>query len=115
MDSDGTIKWLYEGTDWNEAECTQNLRNMNYVLKNGSGENAIYVVASRSVGVDSSSAGFCVAAVRGGGVGGYGVSLCSSNSDAFNDSVYSESVPVRPVVSLPYDIQVEEDSAVDCG
>ena len=87
---------------------------MNYVLKNGSGENAIYVVASRSVDVYSGGAGFCVAAVSEGCVSSYG-RLCNSNSDGFNDGGKSESVPVRPVVSLPSDIQVEEDSAVDCG
>ena len=115
LDSDGTIKWLYEGTDWNEAECTQNLRNMNYVLKNGSGENAIYVVASRLVSVYSGGADFSVTVVDEGGVGSGGGRLCCSDSDDFDDFGYSKSVPVRPVVSLPSDIQVEEDSAVDCG
>lgn len=115
LDSDGTIKWLYEGTDWNEAECTQNLRNMNYVLKNGSGENATYVVASRSVSVNSSYAFFFVAAVYEGYVYSFDEGLCYSGSDDFYDYDYSVSVPVRPVVSLPSDIQVEEDSAVDCG
>lgn len=115
LDSDDTIKWLYEGSDWNEAECTQNLRNMNYVLKNSFGENALYVVASRSVFVGSSNVDFYVAAVYGGYVASYGGDLCYSSSDDFYDDGYSGSVPVRPVVSLPSDIQVEEDSAVDCG
>ena len=115
MDSDGTIKWSYEGTDWNVAECTQNLRNMNYVLKNSSGENALYVVASCSVDVYSSYANFYVSAVYEGGVNSNGEGLCYSDSVGFRAYGKSGSVPVRPVVSLPSDIQVEEDSAVDCG
>ena len=56
-----------------------------------------------------------MSAVNEGHVDSNDGDLCGSDSDGFGDDDYSESVPVRPVVSLPSDIQVEEDSAVDCG
>ena len=115
LDSDGTIKWSYEGTDWDEAECTQNLRNMNYVLKNSSGENAFYVVASRSMGMYPSEVYFYVTTVDECYVETNAVPLCLAYPDHFFNYELSDSVPVRPVVSLPSGIQVREDSGVDCG
>lgn len=59
-----------------------------------------WVVASRSVNVNSSNANFYVTAVNEGNVNSNGENLCNSNSDDFNDNDNSESVPVRPVASI---------------
>ena len=67
-----------------------------------------YLVASRSVEVDSGVARFCVAYVGGSGVNTYDYYLCYSNSsDAYDDGVLG-SFGVRPVVALPSSLLVED-------
>ena len=72
-------------------------------------ENSLYyVVASRAVGVFSSYAGFGVASVYCGGVGSYYCYLCGSGSSGAGSSGDASSVSVRPIVSLPSDLEVQE-------
>lgn len=103
-------KVSWEGTDWGEATTTlSKADNMKYVIGED-GTNA-YVVASRSVRVNSSDAGFRVAGVEGGIVDSNNYYLCYSDSSSAYDGGGSGSVPVRPVVVLPSSIQVEENAS----
>ena len=65
-----------------------------------------YVVASRSVIVNPSVAGFFVAGVGGGDAYAGDDYLCISDADDCNEFGSMGLVPVRPVVSLPSSIQV---------
>ena len=64
------------------------------------------MVASRSVGVSPSIAGFSVAGVGGGYAYAGGDRLCVSNAGDCGEGGSMGLVPVRPVVSLPSSIQV---------
>lgn len=82
-------QFIYVGPD-NDFDGVQlesgkiNEENYKYVVGDGYKEGAFfdpYVVASRSVLVDSGIAGFVIARVFGGNVHGYGDSLCYSDAD----------------------------------
>ena len=106
-------KFMYE-TLAGGGETTINEENFKYVVGEGYKEGTFfspYVVASRSVDVDSGDANFYVAAVRGGLVRSIDYSLCNSDAEGGNDRDHSEAVPVRPIVILPSDLQVEETSS----
>ena len=97
----------YEGNNWSATET--NLLtlpdNMKYVV--GESNELAYAVGSRSVGVDSSNAYFFVAGVDGGRVGSndYG-GFCYSDSGSASNGGFSNSVPVRPIVSLESSVQL---------
>ena len=100
------VFYSYEGTDWEEEEYTGTLDNLELIL--GENNEYTYVLASRSVDVDSDGAYFCVGIVGEGFVGSYGNFLCLADSSSFNDYGISEALPVRPVVSLSSEFTVEE-------
>ena len=103
-----TVKYVYEGSNWSEINYTSStLKITNIIL--GDSLDYVYLLASRSVGVGSDGAGFGVALVDGGFVGGDG-GLCDSRSDSFGDGGFSGAMPVRPIINLPSNIQVEEVS-----
>ncbi len=104
-----TVKYSYEGTSWGEANYTRStLKNTNIIL--GDSLDYVYLLASRSVNVDSGNANFDVAFVCEGLVHSNYNDLCLSDSDSFNDLGNSDAVPVRPIINLPSNIQVEEVS-----
>ena len=102
------LEWFWEGTDsdWQTTEYTGTLNNLDLI----SGENNefMYVLASRSVGVDSDYAGFGIGAVSEGGVYSSGNNFCHADSSSFHDFGASVAAPVRPVVYLSSEFLVEE-------
>ena len=70
-----------------------------------------YLVASRSVDVDSGYAHFYVARVGNSAVAANGYNLCYSNSDEGGDNGDRGSQGIRPIVILPSDIEVEENAS----
>ena len=106
-------KFMYE-TLAGGGETTINEENFKYVVGEGYKEGTFfspYVVASRSVNVSSGNASFYIAAVRGGLVRSIDYSLCNSDAEGGYDDDFSGTVPVRPIVILPSDLQVEETSS----
>ena len=105
--SDNTVKYAYEGNSLSpETYTTSTLKNMDIIL--GENSDYMYLLGSRSVSVYSSYADFSVANVGEGIVVSSNFDLCDSGSDGFNDSGYSFAVPVRPIINLPSNIQVEQ-------
>lgn len=104
-----TVKYSYEGTSWGEANYTSStLKNTNIIL--GDSLDYVYLLASRSVNVSSGGADFDVANVYGGRVTCDTNYLCYSYSGSFYDYGDSGAAPVRPIINLPSNIQVEEVS-----
>ena len=112
-------QYLYAGPD-NDFEGVPletgkiNEENFKYVVGEGYKEGTFmnpYVVASRSVDVDSGNAAFNIATVNEGIVNSSYNYLCSSGAEGGNDSDISGPVPVRPIVVLPSILQVEETSS----
>ena len=104
-----TVKYVYEGSNWSEINYTSStLKNTNIIL--GDILDYVYLLASRSVDVYSDSAYFNVAYVDGGFVSSSDGDLCNSDSDSFDDYGNSDAMPVRPIINLPSNIQVEEVS-----
>ena len=104
--SDNNYKLAYEGNSWSATET--NLvtlpDNMKYVV--GESNELVYAVGSRSVRVDSSYAYFYVASVFGGGVFSNSSSFCDSDSGSARNYGGSNSVPVRPIVSLESSVKL---------
>ena len=104
-----TVKYYYEGTSWSVANYTSStLKNTNIIL--GDSLDYFYLLASRSVGIDSPRAYFLVALVYGGFVRSDDGGLCYSNSVSFGDNGISGAFPVRPIINLPSNIKVKEIS-----
>ena len=106
--SSNTVKYNYEGTNWIQADYIGTLKNTNLIL--GESLDYFYLLASRSVNVGDSNAFFDVACVYEGRVSSDGGNLCYSYSDSFDDGGYSNAMPVRPIINLPSNINVEEVS-----
>lgn len=68
--------------------------------KNNNIGHICWVVASRSVNVNSDKANFNVANVNDGEVNTNNNNLCNSDASGGNDNGNSNSVPVRPVASV---------------
>ncbi len=105
-------KLCWEGTtrSWSEEPLSETSswkletpENMKYVT--GENNELAYAVGSRSVDVFSSDAHFAVAYVGSGYVRSTGYYFCYSYADGA-DSSSSDSVPVRPVVSLESGIKL---------
>ena len=106
-------KFMYE-TLAGGGETTINEENFKYVVGEGYKEGTFfspYVVASRSVAVVSDYADFSIATVGEGRVYSYGSNLCNSDAEGGYVVDGSGAVPVRPIVILPSDLQVEETSS----
>ena len=106
-------KFMYE-TLAGGGETTINEENFKYVVGEGYKEGTFfspYVVGSRSVVVDSGNAYFGIATVNEGRVSSRNYYLCYSDAEGGNDRDFSDAVPVRPIVILPSDLQVEETSS----
>lgn len=105
-------KWVYWGEDssYSEVDLTQSLKEeeMKYIL----GENTeyVYIVASRSVNVREGRASFAIAGVFSGVVSSL-AGLCTSNANSGNDDGIELIYPVRPVISLPSNIQMEKNES----
>ena len=106
----GQLIYMYSGEP-SGADATSmiNADRLKYIIgEDGSYE---YLVASRSVRVDSSNANFGVARVGLGGVRTNYYHLCNSISDGGSDYEDRGSQGVRPIVVLPSDIEVEENAS----
>ena len=107
---DGQLTYMYSGEP-DGADATSLIKNpdkLKYIFgEDGSYE---YLVASRSVRVDSSGAVFHVANVGDSGVFAGNYALCDSYCDEGNDD-YEDygSLGIRPIVVLPSDIEVEKN------
>ena len=109
ISDNNTVKYSYEGNEGSDANYAgAALKNTNIIF--GDSLDYGYLLASRSVYVNSDGAGFGVAGVYGGYVFGDGGGLCHSSSDGFYDDGNSGAVPVRPVINLPSNIKVKEVS-----
>ena len=114
-------KYYYDGLnveddiELDDSHLTRK-ENMKYIIGDVENGEALdpYVVASRSVDVDSGSAGFYYAFVGDGTVraGSADYFLCSSYAGRIYDRDYSGVAPlaVRPVVVLPSGLEVKEQS-----
>ena len=114
-------KYYYDGLnveddiELDDSHLTRK-ENMKYIIGDVENGEALdpYVVASRSVDVDSGSAGFYYAFVGDGTVraGSADYFLCSSYTGRIYDRDYSGVAPlaVRPVVVLPSGLEVKEQS-----
>ena len=104
--SDSKYKLAYEGNNWSATET--NLvtlpDNMKYVV--GESNELAYAVGSRSVYVESSCAYFNVASVGDGFVSSNYSTFCGSDSSSASYNGTSNSVPVRPIVSLESSVQL---------
>ena len=103
-----TYSGALDGAD--ATSLIRNPDNLKYIIgDDGSYE---YLVASRSVNVDSSSTNFYVAGVGNGGAGTGRYVLCFSHSGG--GYVYeggNGSLSIRPIVVLPSDIEVKENAS----
>ena len=106
---DGQLIYMYSGEP-DGADATSLIKNpdkLKYILgEDGSYE---YLVASRSVRVNSGSASFRVAGVGDSGVLTDGCYLCYSESGGGYDFEDYGSLGIRPIVVLPSDIEVEKN------
>ena len=101
--------YTYSGGQGDATSLISNLDNLKYIFgEDGSYE---YLVASRSVYVDSSYADFGVASVGYSAVSAGRYGLCNSNSDVRNDNGDYGSFGIRPIVVLPSDIEVEKNES----
>ena len=101
--------YTYSGGQGDATSLISNLDNLKYIFgEDGSYE---YLVASRSVYVDSSNAYFYVADVGDGEVSTDDYALCNSDSDEGNDYEDYGSLGIRPIVVLPSDIEVEKNES----
>ena len=107
--------YVYEGVNGSglldDSHLTRK-ENMKYIIGDVENGEALdpYVVASRSVEVDSDIAAFYIAGVYEGYVDAGNGHLCNSDADGLYDIDVSGSLPVRPVVVLPSGLEVEEQS-----
>ena len=108
---EGQFIYSYSGEP-DGADATSLIKNperFKYIVgEDGSYE---YLVASRSVYVGSSNAGFYVAGVGLSGVGTNRYALCNSNSDDHYGDGDRGSFGIRPIVVLPSDIEVEKNES----
>ena len=101
-----SILYGYSGGSGLDATSMVNADRFKYIIgEDGSYE---YLVASRSVGVLSSSARFSVALVGDSVVDANRCNLCISGSDGGDDTGDGGSLGIRPIVVLPSDIEVEK-------
>ena len=104
-----SIFYGYSGEDDLDATIMINADRLKYIIgEDGSYE---YVVASRSVFVNSGGATFCVALVGNSGVNANYYTLCNAYSDEGADNGAYGSQGIRPIVILPSDIEVEENAS----
>ena len=104
-----SILYGYSGGDDLDATSMINADRLKYVI--GEDRNYEYLVASRSVDVDSSIAYFYVATVGNSRVRTNRFNLCRSNSYGGYDRGGYGSRGVRPIVVLPSYIEVEETAS----
>ncbi len=105
-----SILYGYSGGNDLDATSMINVDRFKYIIgEDGSYE---YLVASRSVGVYSGNAYFCVARVGISGVNARGYGLCYSDSGEGGDDEGDYGLlGIRPIVVLPSDIEVEENES----
>ena len=109
--TDTGLKWSWEGTSWNDAEYTGTLNNLDLVL-GPSDSRYTYVLANRSVFLKTSGNGalWGVGAVFSGTVSSRNLmDFAGSDSSSYRDYAITFSRAVRPVVSLPSNLQVVEN------
>ena len=100
-----TRSWSAEPLSSTSSWKLETPENMKYVT--GDNNELAYAVGSRSVIINSSSAYFYVAGVGSGYVCSSDRNFCNSYADsAYSNS--SQSVPVRPVVSLESGIKLNK-------
>ena len=108
--SDNKIKYCYEGNDFSASECDENIKNMELII--GTSESPLtYLIANKCVEISSERVAFWVDSVSDGFVGGHDAlfsQMCFSNSSSTFDSNYSFNIPVRPIVTIPSNIKIEE-------
>ena len=103
------LAYSYSGGNGDATSLIKNPDKLKYILgEDGSYE---YLVASRSVGVNSYGAFFYVASVGDSVLYANYYSLCFSNSDEGDDNGDSGSLGIRPIVVLPSDIEVEKNES----
>ncbi len=107
--------YFYYGTDTNgdyisASTVELNTDNLQYIWGGNTEETCYkdYLVASRSVLIRSGGADFGVACVSGSEVNTDVYNLCSSDSSRGDDYEDIGSIGIRPVVSLPSNLKVEE-------
>ena len=103
--------YMYSGEP-SGADATsliKNLDRLKYIFGEDGSYN--YLVASRSVYVDSSNVNFNVGYVGYSSVGTSEYALCNSDSDRGYDNIGRGSQGIRPIVVLPSDIEVEENAS----
>ena len=104
-----SILYTYSGGNNLDATSMISADRLKYIIgEDGSYE---YLVASRSVRVDSYNASFIVAGVGYSVLNANYYGLCISNSDVGDDGGDSGSQGIRPIVVIPSDIEVEENAS----
>ena len=106
---DGQLIYMYSGGQGDATSLIKNPDKLKYIFgEDGSYE---YLVASRSVSVDSTFADFHVASVGDSGVNTNYYILCFSGSHGGSDLGDNGSLGIRPIVVLPSDIEVEKNES----
>ena len=109
------LVYYYSGTDHIATDATEFIKNpdkVQYIWGGNTDDTTFnnYLVASRSVVVDSDEVLFYVAFVGDSGVFTQGYYLCYSNSSSGYDHYRGGgSLGIRPIVVLPSDIEVEKN------
>ena len=110
---DGQYKYWGADTNGNNVDASTvglNTNKLKYIWGGNTEDTCYheYLVASRSVEVNSGYANFYVAIVGDSGVSTRDYDLCYSNSSSANDNDDFGSYGVRPVVALPSSLLVED-------
>ena len=103
------LLYMYSVERGDATSLIRNPNNLEYIFgENGSYE---YLVASRSVLINSGSANFYVAGVNNSSVNANYYNLCNSYSDGGSSYEDDQLLGIRPIVVLPSDIEVEENES----